>query len=196
MRSFIGALTAVLLLVQGTWALPASQMINSKPKLEARASSVSVSIASGTKVAGSSSGGIDTFNGIPFAQPPVGQLRLKPPQKLNGSLSTVDATGTPAACPQMFFSTGSGSFLTQVLGDLIGTPLLQTVTNTKEDCLTINVQRPAGTKPGDKLPVLFWIFGGGFEVSKTWTPRMQHPTEFHSNTRNSSAPHRCTTVRV
>ena len=46
-------------------------------------------------------------------------------------------------------------------------PLLQTVTNAGEDCLTVNVQRPAGTKADAKLPVLFWIFGGGFELGST-----------------------------
>jgi carboxylesterase type B len=33
-----------------------------------------------------------------------------------------------------------------------------------DDCLNINIQRPAGTTLSSKLPVLFWIFGGGFEI--------------------------------
>lgn len=36
-----------------------------------------------------------------------------------------------------------------------------------EDCLTINVQRPGGTKAGDNLPVMLWIYGGGFELGST-----------------------------
>ncbi|KAJ2991676.1 hypothetical protein NUW58_g2434 [Xylaria curta] len=63
----------------------------------------------------------------------------------------------------MFFST-KGDLLTSVLGNLINTPLFQAVTGQTEDCLTMRVQRPAGTKPGAKLPVFFWIYGGGFEL--------------------------------
>lgn len=37
----------------------------------------------------------------------------------------------------------------------------------QEDCLTINVERPAGTKEGDNLPVLFWIYGSGFSFGST-----------------------------
>ncbi|KAI0911381.1 sterol esterase [Ustulina deusta] len=107
--------------------------------------------------------GVESFAGIPFADPPVGDLRLRPPQRLTKSLGTFDATGSGPSCPQMFFST-KGELLTLVLGDLIDTPLFQTVTGQTEDCLTMTVQRPAGTTPDAKLPVLFWIFGGGFEL--------------------------------
>lgn len=37
----------------------------------------------------------------------------------------------------------------------------------REDCLTINVQRPGGVEEGDNLPVMLWIFGGGFELGST-----------------------------
>lgn len=53
---------------------------------------------------------------------------------------------------------------TAALGQLLNTPLVQTILNAGEDCLYLNVHRPAGTKAGDKLPVLFWIYGGGFEL--------------------------------
>lgn len=36
-----------------------------------------------------------------------------------------------------------------------------------EDCLTLNVQRPGGTKAGDNLPVIMFVFGGGFEIGST-----------------------------
>jgi triacylglycerol lipase len=49
----------------------------------------------------------------------------------------------------------------------LDTPLFQTVTNAGEDCLTINVMRPTGTTSSSNLPVLFWIFGGGFELGST-----------------------------
>lgn len=127
-----------------------------------------VTFSSGS-VKGKSAVGVETFNGIPFAQPSVGGLRLKPPQPFKGSLNGFDTSGIPASCPQMFFSSESGGFLPDVLGNLINHPLIQKAVNIKEDCLTVNVQRPAGTRADDKLPVLFWIFGGGFEVHLTST---------------------------
>lgn len=127
-----------------------------------------VAIASpAATIVGSVSSSIDKFNGIPFAQPPVGSLRLKPPQPLTSALGTVTATGTPMACPQLFFSDDTSNLPAGVLGILLNTPFLQTVTNAGENCLTLNVIRPAGTTATSKLPVLFWIFGGGFELGST-----------------------------
>lgn len=45
--------------------------------------------------------------------------------------------------------------------------MVQDVTNSGEDCLTVNIRRPAGTTPWAKLPVVVWIFGGGFEQGST-----------------------------
>jgi carboxylesterase type B len=136
------------------------------PVIEDRAAKVSVVIAPSSTVVGSSSLGVESFHGIPFAVPPVGPLRLKPPVRLNAALGTFDATGIEAACPQLILSTGGNDLITQILGDVIDLPFFQTVTTQSEDCLTINVFRPAGVKAGANLPVLFWIFGGGFEVSR------------------------------
>lgn len=83
-------------------------------------------------------------------------------------MGTMASVLLPKACPQMFFSTSNESGVpSEVLGLLLDTPLFQTVTNSGEDCLTVNVQRPIGTTAADKLPVLFWIFGGGFELGST-----------------------------
>lgn len=110
---------------------------------------------------------VESFYGIPFAQPPVASLRLKPPKSLTYALGTVYATGIPAACPQMFFDDASSDIPSAVLGTLLNLPLFQTITFSSEDCLTINVQRPIGTTADSNLPVLFWIFGGGFELGST-----------------------------
>ncbi|KAI0403457.1 sterol esterase [Xylaria palmicola] len=134
--------------------------VTSAPLEERATASVATSL--GTMV-GTSLLGVENFAGIPFADPPVGNLRLRPPQRRTKSLGTFDASGTGPSCPQMFFST-EGDLLPSLLGNLINTPLFQTVTGQTEDCLTIRVQRPAGTKLDAKLPVLFWIFGGGFEL--------------------------------
>lgn len=123
---------------------------------------VTVALPSAT-VIGSSLLNVESFRGIPFADPPVGSLRLKPPRKLSTALGTFDGTNLAAACPQMFISSGAQDVISQFLSGFLNLPLLQVITG-QEDCLTITVQRPAGTTADDKLPVLFWIFGGGFEL--------------------------------
>ncbi|KAG9201050.1 hypothetical protein G6514_006430 [Epicoccum nigrum] len=135
--------------------------------VEKRAGPTVVAPSPQATVLGKSLLNVESFNAIPYAQPPVGQLRLKPPQPLTSSLGTIDGTGTARACPQFFFSVDPAAFPTNVIGTILNLPILQAVTNAGEDCLTINVQRPAGTKPDAKLPVLFWIFGGGFELGGT-----------------------------
>ncbi|KAF2865152.1 Alpha/Beta hydrolase protein [Massariosphaeria phaeospora] len=135
--------------------------------LEKRAAPTVIAPSPAATIIGRSLLSVDTFNGIPFAKPPVGPLRLKPPQPLTSGLGTIDGTGIPKACPQFFFSLDESGFPANVLGTILNTPLFQTVTNAGEDCLTINVQRPAGVTKDSKLPVLFWIFGGGFELGAT-----------------------------
>ncbi|KAI0534547.1 sterol esterase [Xylaria digitata] len=145
------------------------------PPLEERAT-VSVVTPQGT-VVGTSAIGVENFAGIPFADPPVGNLRLRPPQRRTKSLGTFDASGAGPACPQFFFS-NEGDLLPSLLGQLINTPLLQTVTGQTEDCLTMRVQRPAGTTANAKLPVFFWIFGGAFELG---SPQMYDATSLILN---------------
>ncbi|GAA5984602.1 hypothetical protein JCM10908_003417 [Rhodotorula pacifica] len=87
----------------------------------------------------------DAFLGVPFAQPPVGDLRLRRPRSLNATFSggVYEATEYSPFCP------GVGS-------DDWPYPL-------SENCLRLNVIRPTGTKEGDNLPVGYWIYGGGFQ---------------------------------
>ncbi|KID80771.1 uncharacterized protein G6M90_00g005960 [Metarhizium brunneum] len=118
-------------------------------------------------ILGSARFGVEAFNGIPYAEPPLGPLRMKPPVRLTESLGVFDATGLARPCHQQVVSTDSKNFLLDTLGSLANLPFVQTVTGQTEDCLTISVARPEGTTAGDNLPVLFWIFGGGFELG--WT---------------------------
>lgn len=118
-------------------------------------------------VVGSSLGGIDSFLGIPYAQPPVGQLRLRPPQPITSNLGTVEATATPTACPQFLTTLNISSLPLSVLEELIIDPTAQTITEAGEDCLTLNVQRPSSATVNSNLPVVFWIYGGGFEFGAT-----------------------------
>ncbi|ORY58343.1 cholinesterase [Leucosporidium creatinivorum] len=115
----------------------------------------------GSTYVGVSSNGIDSFKGIPFAQPPVGNLRFAPPVALTSSLGTVDASNYGYSCPQMNLAngvsqTGSGKILLTLF-----------LYSAAEDCLTINVQRPAGVSATAKLPVMYWIFGGAFLLGGT-----------------------------
>jgi carboxylesterase type B len=136
------------------------------PVIEQRAATPTVTISQpqGT-IVGVPSGSVEIFPGVPFAQPPTGNLRLRPPQAITNPLGVYKATKNQAACPQFFFSTVLNDAIpTSALGLLVSSPLFQTAADISEDCLYLNIHRPAGTTASDKLPVLFWIFGGGFEL--------------------------------
>jgi carboxylesterase type B len=149
-------------------AVIALTAVSAAPLDEKRDIVPSAVVKNGT-VTGSTLGNVDSFKGIPFALPPTGSLRLKPPQSVTASYpsGTFAATGEPKACPQFFSQVDSSDIPADVLGELLMSPLVQAASNSGEDCLTLNVQRPTGTNSSSKLPVVFWIFGGGFEVGST-----------------------------
>ena len=120
-------------------------------------------------VVGSSLGGVDSFKGIPYAQPPVGPLRLKPPRPITSNLGTVIATGIPRACPQFLTSTNSSLLPVDVVTELTDTGVFQALSDAGEDCLTVNVQRPSNATSNSSLPVVYWMFGGAFEFGSTQT---------------------------
>ncbi|KAK3617880.1 hypothetical protein LTR56_025012 [Elasticomyces elasticus] len=136
--------------------------------LDSRVARPSVTIANGT-VVGSTTGVVDSFRGIPYAKPPLGELRLRPPQSRNTSFGTISDNPLPRACPQFYTSINSGNLPEDAISVLSNTPLAQAVTDAGEDCLTINVQRPSTASATSKLPVVFWIYGGAFEFGSTQT---------------------------
>ncbi|KAJ0155857.1 putative secreted lipase [Colletotrichum tanaceti] len=132
--------------------------------LENRAEKTVKVVLKTATVIGNVMNGIESFGGIPYAEPPTGRLRLKPPVRLTRNIGTYDATGPAAACPQMVTSSDNMNVLIGVLGDLANLPFVQEATGQTEDCLSITVARPNGTAADAKLPVLYWIFGGGFQL--------------------------------
>ncbi|KAH7883016.1 Alpha/Beta hydrolase protein [Phlebopus sp. FC_14] len=109
----------------------------------------------------------ESFLGVPFAQPPLGNLRFNkplPPLPFNG---VRNATSFGNACPQQPVLGPNGSFpnnpglagVTYYLAELQP----QGTVPASEDCLYLNVVRPAGLSAGTALPVVVWIYGGAFE---------------------------------
>lgn len=126
----------------------------------------SVTIRDGT-IEGSVANGVESFNGIPFADPPIKDLRLKPPQPLSKSFGNIKSQKNAKSCPQFVVQSHTGKLPQSVASTLVNLPITQAVADYGEDCLTINVIRPENTTADAKLPVLFWIFGGGFELGST-----------------------------
>ncbi len=90
-------------------------------------------------------GDVLSFKGIPYAVPPVGEYRWRPPQPVKPWEGVRNATEFgPNSAQARWGSPGS----------------LQE--GSSEDCLYLNVWSPAGAKPGAKLPVMVWIHGGAF----------------------------------
>lgn len=83
---------------------------------------------------GSVKDGVAYYLGIPYAAPPVGELRWKPPAAAPSWTGERDAGRAGPTC------------------------------QANEDCLTLNVVRPADAKPGDKRPVMVWIHGGAYVI--------------------------------
>uniref|UniRef100_A0A8C5W8H1 Carboxylic ester hydrolase n=1 Tax=Leptobrachium leishanense TaxID=445787 RepID=A0A8C5W8H1_9ANUR len=94
---------------------------------------------------------VHVFLGIPFAKPPIGELRFAPPQPLDPWTSIRDASEHPPMCIQ------SRKLLNELKESFMGEfppPHLS------EDCLTLNIYTPADRKPSDRLPVMVFIHGG------------------------------------
>jgi para-nitrobenzyl esterase len=98
----------------------------------------------GGPVCGFTANGQTSYLDIPYAAPPVGGLRWRPPQPAQPWTSVRPATQRGPGCPTPGFA---------------GAP---PQAGTSEDCLTLEVQRPINVPAGRKLPVMFEIHGGGF----------------------------------
>jgi para-nitrobenzyl esterase len=86
------------------------------------------------------------FKGIPYAAPPVGEFRWRPPQPVKSWSGVYDANQFGFNCAQAGWGTAPGTI----------------AEGSSEDGLYLNVWLPAETKPREKLPVMVWIHGGAF----------------------------------
>jgi para-nitrobenzyl esterase len=94
--------------------------------------------------------GLRVFKGIPYAAPPIGDLRWRTPQPATAWSGVRRAHLFGSACPQ-------APSKDIVLADM------------SEDCLTLNVWSPA-RRPGGRLPVMVWLHGGAFETGGARMP--------------------------
>jgi len=109
------------------------------------AASTTAKVEQGT-LQGTSEAGLTVYRGVPFAAPPVGDLRWRPPQPAAKWAGVRPADKFAPQCVQ-------------------GIPSI----TTSEDCLYLNVWSPAKSASA-RVPVLVWIYGGGFSVGGTSVP--------------------------
>ena len=131
------------------FAIISATVIITASRLDSQGASCFVTTPSGS-IQGVDLGASCAFLGIPFAAPPLGSLRWKPPQPAVPWIGTLNATANPLACPNV-------------------NPLGSTTTGGNEDCLKLNVWTP-DPLPAGPAPVLVWIHTGAFTAASVNLP--------------------------
>src|ERR1051326_7770876 len=125
-----------------------------------------VPTASGQVLGAKLASGVHVFRGIPYAAPPVGQLRWKEPQPVASWKGVRYATQYGNICVQTRSAPGAARDWGK---DPLSPANMGDTTPESEDCLYLNIWTPAKA-PGEKLPVMVWIYGGGFRNSSSSAP--------------------------
>jgi para-nitrobenzyl esterase len=99
---------------------------------------------------------VRVYRGIPYAAPPVGDLRWKPPQPPAAWQGVRDAGKFGATCWQVPYPPAAAIFQNDI-------------SSMSEDCLQLNLWTPAKSA-NDRLPVMVWIHGGGLTRGSSTTP--------------------------
>lgn len=107
------------------------------------------------KIRGTIENDVSVFKGIPFAAPPVGSLRWRPPQPLKNWEGIRDAITFGPNCAQAGWGTANGKI----------------ADGSSEDCLYLNIWRPGNAVANSNLPVMVWIHGGGFTGGSGSSPQ-------------------------
>ena len=131
---------AALLVLMGSAAWP---QVTMKP-IEGDPVKIDSGRVSGTYLAS----GVKAYLGIPFAAPPVRELRWRAPQPVKPWSGVYTANRIEPECPQNLRSSDINHYFGEEA--------------VSEDCLYLNIWSPANAKGGAKLPVVVWIYGGGF----------------------------------
>ncbi|XP_065315724.1 acetylcholinesterase-like [Gordionus sp. m RMFG-2023] len=94
--------------------------------------------------------------GIPYAKPPINELRFQSPQPIDPFFqdSIYNATSLPNSCPQPIDNFFGANFK--------GTQQWNANTDISEDCLYLNIWSPFPRNENEKLPVMIWIYGGSY----------------------------------
>ena len=101
--------------------------------------------------------GITSFLGIPFAKPPVGELRWRAPEKPEKWEGVRDCLDFGYSCYQ-----NDNANSPHILKCMAENPVKPRPLRMSEDCLTLNVWTPAATRE-ERLPVMVWFYGGGLQ---------------------------------
>ncbi len=115
--------------------------------------------------------GVIAYKGIPFAAPPVGELRWKEPQPVVPWIGVKVADKYGAAAEQVTWD--PNSFYGKEWRASGSVPF-------SEDCLYLNIWTPAAGKKNKKLPVAMWIHGGGYREGFAFEPEMDGGEEWAS----------------
>jgi len=138
--------------MRGTWAVSMMALALATAAAPTMAQIAKAKVTGG-RIAGTIVNGVSEFKGIPFAAPPVGTLRWKAPQPVKAWSGVRQTTAFASACMQ-----DPTTLKSQAPG-----------ISASEDCLYLDVWTPAQTSR-EKLPVIAWIYGGGFNGGMTSAP--------------------------